>query len=175
MPYHDIALDEPDFIIVERLGVTPSEIRRQPGVAGMSGADRAQSATEIEVGGAFSDALRDKLIAELREEGIRAYSRADAPEGTWKTGIIHGYYFTGSDAGGDSSLGMQLDDKKFRMRFNFNMREVTIADATVDMTTRLDEGDGMQSDTVYKEAQMVADKLVKELVIPAYKRRGWSI
>lgn len=170
-PYRNIDLTEPDFIQVDRFAVTPDEVRMMSALGGVTGTDVDQKDKELTIGNAFSAALQSALIAELERDGIRAYARENAPRGTWKTGIISGYFYN------NAQLGFALRDSQFDARTVFNIREVEIGDITMDIQTKL-HTNMMNSEwerVVDREAKMVAKEIVDKIVVPAYKRRGWSV
>ncbi len=168
-PYRDIDIAQPDFIVIRDLGVTPADIRAKRDIGEISGNDRKQRDKEVAVGRMFSDALQVELVSALKKKGIKAYASEDAPRGTWKTGIVDGYYYKGS------SLGFPLKGNQFDIRTVFNIQQVEIGDATLDVKTELsiDMLNAECQRVANREAKMVAKEIVDEIVVPAYKRRGW--
>jgi hypothetical protein len=177
-PYASETVREPDFIIVENLAVTADDTMLLQGLGLNTGAAREQTDEEIQIGSAYSAALRDQVVVELRKRGIEAYNVHQAPPMTWRTALIDGYYFEGS---GDSRLiGFGLGQSNVSMRLIFRVREVTIAEVTINNTTRLRRGMTEESTpravntTVENEVRRAAAKIADE-VLDSYKRRGWRM
>ncbi len=170
-PYRDIELTEPDFIVVDRFAATPEEVQARTVFADIRGRAFDQREREQRFGEQFAAALQRELVAQLTDSGIRAHARDDAPRGTWRTGVIDGYFFN------EQLLGFALRDRQFDARTVFMIREVEIGDVTADVRTRLtiDTMNAEAERIIDREARMLAQKIVDRVIMPAYQRRGWRM
>src|SRR5262245_42532564 len=104
-PYKDIDVQQPDFIIVTPVAVTPDQARRLQTLRPLSTSDHVPTADELRIGNAFASALESHLVHSITAAGIRAYPEASAPAGGYKTGIVLGYCLQGTSG---SPVGFQL-------------------------------------------------------------------
>jgi len=174
-PYKEIDVQQPDFIIVTKAAVTPEQARKMPTLRGQSPSEHVPTADEQRIGNAFAGALQAELVKAITEAGIQAHPEGSAPGGSYKTGIVLGYCLQGTAGSSAGSVGFQLKKDRFGLRVIFNIKEVPVHGVTVDVETRLRSGmsDRKVKKIATEEAEMVADRIVQELLVPAYKRRGW--
>ncbi len=185
LPYADIEIHEPDFVIVEDFGVTPDEIALMGGFSNEIGrAFSSQTLTEeeIKVGRTLAKVLREQLVLEMNRLGITTYSPDEAPRMTFKTGVVKGFFYEADQ--GDRTLrnllGFGLGQSSISMRVLFNEREVTIASVTVTTETEMKPGllPGVAAieealvGTVENDARRAAKKIAEELYA-SYQKRGW--
>lgn len=170
-PYREIDLTKPDFIRVERFAVTPADVRAMSALGQVTGADVDQSERELRVGTALAAAVQRAVVAELEANGITAHADENAPQGTWRTGVIRGYFFN------NDRLGFALRDRQYDARTVFNIREVEIGDVLLDVQTRI-HSNMMNAEwerEVERDAGRIAREIVDNVVVPAYQRRGWLV
>lgn len=174
-PYKDIDVKQPDFIMVGKAAVTPEQARKLATLRLQSSSEHIPTADEQRLGNALAGALQTELVKAINKAGIQAHPEGNSPEESFKTGVFAGYFLQGTAGSSTGSVGFQLIKDHFRLRVVFNIREVPINGVTVDMHTRLRTG--MSDEKIQRiaseEAEVVADRLVDELLVPAYKRRGW--
>lgn len=176
-PYQDVDVAEPDFIVVKRFAVTADQARQVTTLVPQSAVVHTPSSEEMRLGNAFVSALERELVRAITNAGIRAHSESSAPAGTFKTGLFAGYCMQDTAGSPASDVGFHLKDDRFAVRVVFNIREVPVSAVTVDVKTRLRSGMPSEDLTTIanQEAKIVADKLVRELLVPAYRKRGWMI
>lgn len=174
-PYKNTDVKQPDFIMVTKAAVTPEQARKLATLRGQSPSEHVPTADEQRIGHAFASALQAELVKAITKAGIEAHAEESAPAGSFKTGIFLGYFLQGTAGSSGGSVGFQLKDDRFRLRVIFNIREVPVNGVTVDVRTRLRSGmsDEKIREIAAEEAETVARRLVKELLVPAYERRGW--
>lgn len=176
-PYKDIDVKQPDFIIVTKVAVTPEQARSMATLRTQPASEHVPTADEQRIGDAFASALQTELVRAITNAGVQAHPEGSGPRGSFKDGVVLGYCLQGTAGSSAGTVGFQLKDDHFRVRVIFNIREVPVNGVTVDVATRLRAG--MSDDKVRtiaaEEATMVADRLVQELLVPAYKRRGWEL
>ncbi len=180
-PYAEIDISEPDFISVERFAVTIDEAEAVVSPSVLE-AFTGQTPTERElaVGEAYAEALQNQIVAALKARNINAYPSESAPDMTYKTGIIRGFFFE-EDEGEGELFGFGLADSDISARLIFFMEEVIIGSSTLTTETdlkshRAPKESAMSSETVEAieaAAQLAAEK-VADVVLEGYDRRGWS-
>jgi hypothetical protein len=185
LPYANIDIQKPDFIVVEDFSVTSAEIRRMEGISPAVLAlfsDKTQTERETEIGRMLAKTLKEELVKQLNTNGFQAYPAGSAPQMSYKTGIIKGFFYEINE--GDRTLrnllGFGLGQSKISMRVMFNERQVRIAAATVETKTELKLSllpvvavlDEATRGTIASDARRAAVKITEELVA-AYKKRGW--
>lgn len=126
---------KPDIVVVHDFAVSPDKVELDKSLLGKIGSNGSGASADVEaqaVGLLVADALAQKLVAELNDEGIKAYRAKDAPRTTAQSASISGY-FESVDQGNRSKrvmIGFGLGGSEVRTHFYF-YRGVGVTDAPV--------------------------------------------
>jgi Domain of unknown function (DUF4410) len=88
---------QPDFIIVERFGVSPEDVKLDRGLSAQALRglqERALNDEERKVGAAVATVMEEETVRLLREAGIPAYVDSYAPTATRTTALLQGQFLS---------------------------------------------------------------------------------
>lgn len=184
-PYASREIDEPDFVVVEKFLIDPEQIRAMkvwsPELAEQFAAQTLTD-KERQLGEMVANELQMQLIAQLNARDIKAYDPSDAPQETWKTGVIRGFFFEVNEGNAPARylIGFGLGQQSISTRVYLDQRQVTISEATVTTKTELKPGllpvisiaDDALMGHVKNDAKRAAIRIA-DAVLEGYQRRGW--
>ena len=196
--------EKPDFILVNNFAVKPNEVMVDQGV-GMVAAREAgllnQTDEEVKIGRIAAETMATKLVAALRDAGIKAYRAGDNVKPTTRTVIVGGRFLT-VDQGNRTlrvAVGFGLGRTELRTQVVAYQNRVKIAEAETSTgsapqpgvavslgagavagsvaSAAVGAGTGataneMFMSTVEADSQRTAKELAARIV-KAYRNRGW--
>lgn len=136
---------QPDFIIVERFGVSPEDVKldRSLSAQALRGfAERALNDEERKVGAAVATVMEEETVRLLRAAGIPAYLESYAPTATRTTALLQGQFLSVDE--GDRTqrvwLGFGLGGSKLQMKLQVLQGGVVVTEGEVQTTSSLKPG-----------------------------------
>ena len=136
---------QPDFIIVERFGVSPEDVKldRSLSAQALRGfQERALNNEERKVGAAVATVMEEETVRLLRAAGIPAYLESYAPTATRTTALLQGQFLSVDE--GDRTqrvwLGFGLGGSKLQMKLEVRQGDVVVAEGEVQTTSSLKPG-----------------------------------
>ena len=136
---------QPDFIIVERFGVSPEDVKLDRGLSAQAlrgFQERALNDEERKVGAAVATVMEEETVRLLRAAGIPAYVDSYAPTATRTTALLQGQFLSVDE--GDRTqrvwLGFGLGGSTLRIKMQARQGEVVVAEGEVQTTSSLKPG-----------------------------------
>jgi hypothetical protein len=136
---------QPDFIIVERFGVSPEDVKLDRGLSAQAlrgFKERALNDEERKVGAAVATVMEEETVRLLRAAGIPAYVDSYAPTATRTTALLQGQFLSVDE--GDRTqrvwLGFGLGGSKLQMKLQVLQGEVVVTEGEVQTTSSLKPG-----------------------------------
>jgi uncharacterized protein DUF4410 len=136
---------QPDFIIVERFGVSPEDVKLDRGLSAQAlrgFKERALNDEERKVGAAMATVMEEETVRLLRAAGIPAYVDSYAPTATRTTALLQGQFLSVDE--GDRTqrvwLGFGLGGSKLQMKLQVLQGEVVVTEGEVQTTSSLKPG-----------------------------------
>jgi hypothetical protein len=136
---------QPDFIIVERFGVSPEDVKLDRGLSaqalrGFKG--RTLSDEERKVGAAVATVMEEETVRLLRAAGIHAYVDSYAPTASRTTALLQGQFLSVDE--GDRTqrvwLGFGMGGAKLQIKMQVLQDGVVVAEGEVQTTSSLKPG-----------------------------------
>jgi hypothetical protein len=139
------AVLQPDFIIVERFGVSPEDVKLDRGLSAQALRglqERALNDEERKVGAAVATVMEEETVRLLRAAGIPAYLDSYAPTASRTTALLQGQFLSVDE--GDRTqrvwLGFGLGGSKLQMKVQFLQGGVVVTEGEVQTTSGLKPG-----------------------------------
>ena len=136
---------QPDFIIVERFGVSPEDVKLDRGLSAQAlrgFQERALNDEERKIGAAVATVMEEETVRLLRAAGIPAYVDSYAPTATRTTALLQGQFLSVDE--GDRTqrvwLGFGLGGSTLRIKMQARQGEVVVAEGEVQTTSSLKPG-----------------------------------
>ena len=136
---------QPDFIIVERFGVSPEDVKLDRGLSAQAlrgFQERALNDEERKIGAAVATVMEEETVRLLRAAGIPAYVDSYAPTATRTTALLQGQFLSVDE--GDRTqrvwLGFGLGGSKLQMKLEVRQGDVVVAEGEVQTTSSLKPG-----------------------------------
>jgi hypothetical protein len=136
---------QPDFIIVERFGVSPEDVKLDRGLSAQALRglqERALSDEERKVGAAVAVVMEEETVRLLRAAGIPAYVDSYAPTATRATALLQGQFLSVDE--GDRTqrvwLGFGLGGSRLQMKLQVLQGGVVVTEGEVQTTSSLKPG-----------------------------------
>ena len=136
---------QPDFIIVDRFGVSPEDVKldRSLSAEALRGfKERALNHEERKVGAAVATVLEEETVRLLRATGIPAYVDSYAPTATGTTAVLQGQFLSVDE--GDRTqrvlLGFGLGGSRLQIKVQLLQGRVVVAEGEVQTTSNLKPG-----------------------------------
>ena len=127
---------QPDFIIVERFGVSPEDVKLDRSLSAQalrSFKERDLNDEERKVGAAVAVVMEEETVRLLRAAGIPAYVDSYAPTATRTTALLQGQFLSVDE--GDRTqrvwLGFGLGGSTLRIKMQVRQGEVVVAEGEV--------------------------------------------
>ena len=136
---------QPDFIIVERFGVSPEDVKLDRGLSAQALRglqERALNDEERKVGAAVATVMEEETVRLLRAAGIPAYVDSYAPTATRTTALLQGQFLSVDE--GDRTqrvwLGFGLGGSTVQMKLQVLQGGLVVAEGEVQTTSSLKPG-----------------------------------
>jgi hypothetical protein len=136
---------QPDFLIVERFGVSPEDVKLDRGLSAQAlrgFQERALNDEERKVGAAVATVMEEETVRLLRAAGIAAYVDSYAPTATRTTALLQGQFLSVDE--GDRTqrvwLGFGLGGAKLQMKVQVLQGGVVVTEGEVQTTSSLKPG-----------------------------------
>jgi Domain of unknown function (DUF4410) len=136
---------QPDFIIVERFGVSPEDVKLDRGLSAQALRglqERALNDEERKVGAAVATVMEEETVRLLRAAGIPAYLDSYAPTATRTTALLQGSFLSVDE--GDRTqrvwLGFGLGGSKLQIKMQVLQGGLIVAEGEVQTTSNLKPG-----------------------------------
>jgi Domain of unknown function (DUF4410) len=136
---------QPDFIIVERFGVSPEDVKLDRGLSAQALRglqERALNDEERKVGAAVATVMEEETVRLLREAGIPAYLDSYAPTATRTTALLQGQFLSVDE--GDRTqrvwIGFGLGGSKLQIKMQVLQGGLIVAEGEVQTTSNLKPG-----------------------------------
>ena len=135
----------PDFIIVERFGVSPEDVKLDRGLSAQAlraFKERALNDEERKVGAAVATVMEEETVRLLRAAGIPAYVDSYAPTATRATALLQGQFLSVDE--GDRTqrvwLGFGLGGSQLQMKVQVLQDGMLVTEGEVKTTSSLKPG-----------------------------------
>jgi hypothetical protein len=136
---------QPDFIIVERFGVSPEDVKLDRGLSAQAlrgFTERPLNDEERKVGAAVATVMEEETVRLLRAAGIPAYVDSYAPTATRATALLQGQFLSVDE--GDRTqrvwLGFGLGGSRLQMQLQVLQGGVVVTEGEVQTTSSLKPG-----------------------------------
>ena len=136
---------QPDFIIVERFGVSPEDVKLDRGLSAQAlrgFKERALNDEERKVGAAVATVMEEETVRLLRAAGIPAYLDSYAPTATRATALLQGQFLSVDE--GDRTqrvwLGFGLGGSRLQIKMQILQGGVVVTEGEVQTTSSLKPG-----------------------------------
>jgi len=136
---------QPDFIIVERFGVSPEDVKLDRGLSAQALRglkERALNDEERKVGAAVATVMEEETVRLLRTAGIPAYVDSYAPTAPRATALLQGQFLSVDE--GDRTqrvwLGFGLGGSRLQIKLQVLQGGVVVTEGEVQTTSSLKPG-----------------------------------
>jgi hypothetical protein len=136
---------QPDFLIVERFGVSPEDVKLDRGLSAQAlrgFKERALSDEERKIGAAVATVMEEETVRLLRAAGIPAYLDSYAPTASRTTALLQGQFLSVDE--GDRTqrvwLGFGLGGSKVQIKMQVLQGGEVVAEGEVQTTSNLKPG-----------------------------------
>jgi hypothetical protein len=136
---------QPDFLIVERFGVSPEDVKLDRGLSAQALRglkERPLNDEERKIGAAVATVMGDETVRLLRAAGIPAYLDSYAPTASRTTALLQGQFLSVDE--GDRTqrvwLGFGLGGSKVQIKMQILQGGVVVAEGEVQTTSDLKPG-----------------------------------
>ena len=136
---------QPDFMIVERFGVSPEDVKLDRGLSAQALRglqERALNDEERKVGAAVATVMEEETVRLLRAAGIPAYVDSYAPTATRTTALLQGQFLSVDE--GDRTqrvwLGFGLGGSRLQIKMQILQGGEVVTEGEVQTTSSLKPG-----------------------------------